>query len=160
MNVTTALKAPKSRIEVNSQKEAWAIIDSIFPTDYMKDEECSVRAGYPIYRSTAEGHYYDYICDLNDRYEINLSNGKTVNVWFTETYWQVRQMAETIRELKAKIEDLNTEIFFLNEEKKSLIKKNESLQSDYEDIKYMSGCYQSKVSELEEKMDAIRKLLN
>lgn len=60
--------------------EAWKIADSIFPTDYMKDEERSQRAGYPTYGSTAEGHYYDYICDLNTRLEVNLSDGRTVNI--------------------------------------------------------------------------------
>lgn len=69
-------------IKVKNYKEAWEIVNGIFPTDYEKDEEGSQRAGYPVYRSTADGHYYDYICDLNDRLEVNLKDGnRTINVW-------------------------------------------------------------------------------
>lgn len=69
-------------IKVKNYEEAWEIVNGIFPTDYEKDEEGSQRAGYPIYRSTADGHYYDYICDLNDRLEVNLKDGnQTINVW-------------------------------------------------------------------------------
>ena len=68
-------------MKVKTASEAWTEAARIFPTDWQKDEESSARAGYPIYRSTAEGHYYDYICDLNDRLEVNLSTGKTVNIW-------------------------------------------------------------------------------
>ena len=69
-----------NRIEVKTVQEAWDMANKIFPTDYNKDEESSERAGYPIYRSSVE--YYDYICDLNDRLEINLKNGnKTINIW-------------------------------------------------------------------------------
>lgn len=50
-----------------SAEEAWNRVNEIFPTDYAKDEDSSQRAGYPIFRSTADGHFYDYICDLNDR---------------------------------------------------------------------------------------------
>ena len=68
-------------IKVKNYEEAWEIVNGIFPTDYEKDEEGSQRAGYPIYRSTADGHYYDYICDLNDRLEVNLQDGnRTINV--------------------------------------------------------------------------------
>ena len=62
-------------------RQAWEIANAIFPTDYAECPGSRERAGYPIYRSTAEGHYYDYICDLGDRLEVNLSNGSTVNVW-------------------------------------------------------------------------------
>ena len=67
---------------VESMEQAWKKVNNeIFPTDYEKDENSSERAGYPVYRSTAEGHYYDYICDLGDRLEVNLSNGESINVW-------------------------------------------------------------------------------
>lgn len=60
-------------------------VNEIFPGDYEQDTRSSERAGYPIFRSTdRENHYYNYICDLNDRFEINLENGETVNVWIDE----------------------------------------------------------------------------
>lgn len=66
---------------VKSMEQAWKKVNEIFPTDYEKDEGSSERAGYSVYRSTAEGHYYDYICDLGDRLEANLSTGESINVW-------------------------------------------------------------------------------
>lgn len=72
-------------MKVSSIQEAWEKADEIFPTDYKKDEASSERAGYPIYRSTAEGHYHDYICDLGTRLEVNLSTGKTVNIWIEQS---------------------------------------------------------------------------
>lgn len=71
-----------NKIEVKNIDDAWAKVNEVFPTDYEKDEESSQRAGYPIYRSTAEGHYEDYICDLNTRLEVNIAEGnQTINVW-------------------------------------------------------------------------------
>lgn len=69
-------------IKVKNLESAWEIVNIIFPTDYEKDEPSSQNAGYPVYRSIADGHYYDYICDLNDRLEVNLADGnRTINVW-------------------------------------------------------------------------------
>ena len=68
-------------MKVTSKQEAWNKVNEIFPTDYEQDLGSSDRAGYPIYRSTAEGHYYDYICDLGNRLEVNLPDGKSVNIW-------------------------------------------------------------------------------
>lgn len=65
-------------------KEAWAMADEIFPTDYIKDDQRSERAGYPVYYSTLEG-CTAYICDLGDRLEVNLPDGHTVNIWIDET---------------------------------------------------------------------------
>ena len=42
-------------MKVKSKQEAWRKADIIFPTDYMKDDIRSNRAGYDIYHSTAAG---------------------------------------------------------------------------------------------------------
>ena len=68
-------------MKANTIQEAWNLVNEFFPTDYDRDEASSQRAGYPIYRSTADDHYYDYICDLGNRLEVNLSDGKTINIW-------------------------------------------------------------------------------
>lgn len=68
---------------VNSVSAAWAKVNEVFPTDYNKDENSSARAGYPVFRSSVE--YYNYICDLGDRLEVNLENGETVNIWIDAT---------------------------------------------------------------------------
>jgi hypothetical protein len=68
---------------VKTIQKAWNMVNEIFPVGYKKDEASSERAGYPIYRSLAN-NCNDYICDLNDRLEVNLGNGKSINIWIRE----------------------------------------------------------------------------
>ena len=91
-----------------SAEEAWNRVNEIFPTDYAKDEDSSQRAGYPIFRSTADGHFYDYICDLNDRLEVNLSTGETVNIWIEqETEPEVTpEKTEALKKMSTRIQKL------------------------------------------------------
>lgn len=69
-------------MKVQNVEQAWNEANKLIPNDYLKDYEASERAGYSIYRSTVE--YYDYICDLGDRLEVNLANGQTVNIWIAK----------------------------------------------------------------------------
>ena len=66
-------------IKVRNQEEAWMEANRLFPTDYEKDEVASMRAGYPIYRSTAEGEI-SWISDLNASLELNIYNKKTKGI--------------------------------------------------------------------------------
>lgn len=70
-------------MKVKSKQEAWRKADIIFPTDYMKDNIRSNRAGYDIYCSTAAG-VDAWISDLGDRLEVNMENGETVNIWIDD----------------------------------------------------------------------------
>ena len=70
-------------MKVKSKQEAWIKAGIIFPTDYIKDDIRSTRAGYDIYYSTAAG-VVAWISDLGDRLEVNLENGETVNIWIDE----------------------------------------------------------------------------
>ena len=63
-----------------SIKDAWEEANKIFPTDYEHDVSRSERAGYPIYYSTANG-VNAWISDLGNRLEVNLPDGKSVNIW-------------------------------------------------------------------------------
>lgn len=65
---------------VTSIKDAWNEAQRIFPTDYAEDKQRSERAGYPIYHSTADG-VNAWISDLGNRLEVNLPDGKSVNIW-------------------------------------------------------------------------------
>ena len=67
------------------RQNATNAVNAIFPGDYEIDTAVSKTAGYDVYRSTdRENHYYNYICDLGNRFEINLESGDTVNVWIDE----------------------------------------------------------------------------
>lgn len=85
---------------VTSKKAAWDEVNKIFPTDYEMNEAESERAGYSIFRSTAEG-VNAWISDLGDRLEVNLPDGKTVNVWIEEPKEQNEDnMADRMEVLK------------------------------------------------------------
>ncbi len=106
-------------LKVKNMAEAWELANQIFPTDYEKDEERSLRAGYPIYGSTAEGRHYDYICDLNDRLEINLADGnRTVNIWIENTDAEQRAKDEEIQkglEARKAVKELGKTAYLLLE---------------------------------------------
>ena len=69
-------------MKARGTSEAWRMANEIFPTDYMKDEAASERAGYAIYKSTAEG-VNAWISDLGNRLEVN-QDGRSVNIWIEE----------------------------------------------------------------------------
>lgn len=58
-------------ITVNSRSEAWNVADIIFPTDYIKNDQLSANAGYPILESTADGNS-SWISDLGSSLELNI----------------------------------------------------------------------------------------
>jgi hypothetical protein len=64
-----------------SDYDAWKWIHEMFPgTQWYLDHESSERAGYKIYRDIEE--FYNYVCELGDRVEVNLKEGnRTINLW-------------------------------------------------------------------------------
>jgi hypothetical protein len=64
-----------------SEFEAWKWVHEMFPgTQWYLDHESSERAGYKTYRDTEE--FYNYVCELGDRLEVNLKEGNTtINLW-------------------------------------------------------------------------------
>ena len=96
-------------IAVRSIKDAWQKADEAFPTDYIKDEIKSERAGYGIYVSTADG-VNAWISDLGDRLEVKLDNGKTITIWINETpkfkEWQLADALEVVSKVIYKIDDI------------------------------------------------------
>lgn len=67
--------------EYNSELEAWNWVHEMFKgKQWYHDHEASKIAGYGIYRDLDE--YYNYICCLGDRLEVNLKEGNTtINLW-------------------------------------------------------------------------------
>ena len=96
-------------MEANNREQAWEIANEIFPTDYIKNEAKSKRAGYDIYESTAEG-VLAWISDLSDRLEVNLDNGKTITIWINEKQkfkeWQIEDALQVIDKAIYKIDDI------------------------------------------------------
>ena len=106
-------------MKATSRAEAWQMANEIFPTDYMKDEGASSRAGYDIYRNGGGWclhpieNYNQWISDLGNRLEINLDNGKTINIWieipkpgFSEA--EIGTALEVISDIVSDIDDLVT----------------------------------------------------
>lgn len=70
-------------MKVRSINEAWKMIsERTKDADFVKDEDSSSRAGYPIYR--ARGNYYLYVCDLNARLELNQPDGSSENFYIDD----------------------------------------------------------------------------
>lgn len=96
-------------MRTNTRERAWAIANEVFPTDYMKNEARSQRAGYDIYESTAEG-ILAWISDLGDRLEVNLENGTTITIWINEKpkfkEWQIEDALEVIDRAIYRIDDI------------------------------------------------------
>ena len=70
----------KCKLTANSRNSAleisYQLLDEVFSYDSFKSE----RAGYPIYTCDSGS----YVCDLEDRIEINFANGLTKNIWIME----------------------------------------------------------------------------
>ena len=99
LNNRTQHRKKGQKMKATNKQEAWQIVDKIFPTDYMKNEQASANAGYPIYTSTAEGTNA-WISDLNTRLEVNFPNGKTENIWIDDAEERIRkQLATKTKEL-------------------------------------------------------------
>ena len=64
-----------------SEVGAWKWAHEMFPNkQWYLDHESSERAGYKTYRDTEE--FYNYVCELGDRLEVNLKEGnQTINLW-------------------------------------------------------------------------------
>ena len=88
-------------IHTDDRAVAWVLADKYFPTDYIKDEQASLQAGYPIYVSTVDEYRAKgyHISDLNTRLEINMES-ETIIVWIDDHKDEVRKaLADLTRSL-------------------------------------------------------------
>ena len=99
----------RKTMRTNNREQAWEIANEVFPTDYMKNEAKSSRAGYDIYESTAEG-VFAWISDLQDRLEVNLDNGTTIIIWIDEEpkfkEYQIEDALQVLDKAIYKIDDI------------------------------------------------------
>ena len=97
-------------MKVESRREAWAKANVIFPTDYVKDEVRSEKAGYNIYYSTKQ-NTNAWISDLGNRLEINLETGETINIWIEEyPKFKECQIEDALSIISQAIYDIDDEI--------------------------------------------------
>lgn len=87
---------------VTSIKDAWNEAQRIFPTDYAEDKQRSKRSGYPIYHSTADG-VNAWISDLGNRLEVNLPDGKSVNIWIEAPVEKPEEAAPVLSEERKEV---------------------------------------------------------
>lgn len=78
------MASKNTNIHVKDSADAFNVAARFMPGDWDEDRQASARAGYPVYRCYGEGLYYNYICDLGNRLEVNLGDGSTVNVWIDD----------------------------------------------------------------------------
>lgn len=79
-------------IHTDDRAVAWMLADKHFPTDYIKDDEASLQAGYPVYVSTAaEYRSKEYhILDLNTGLEVDMGN-ETIMIWIDDPKERIRK---------------------------------------------------------------------
>lgn len=70
----------KCKLTANSKSSAFDVAYDLIGEPFELNKVISERAGYPVY-STESG---TYICDLEDRIEINFKNSYTKNIWIME----------------------------------------------------------------------------
>lgn len=76
-------------------ENAWNLANDLFPTDYIKDDERSANAGYPVYYSTADG-VNAWISDLGCCLELNLPDGTSININIKVKEYSESELAETL----------------------------------------------------------------
>lgn len=65
-----------------NRKQAWAMVDELFPTDYTWDATYTYNAGYDVYISGVYGSACR-IADLGDRLEVTIGDD-TFNIWIED----------------------------------------------------------------------------
>lgn len=70
-------------MQVKTVKDAWNLANRLFTTDYELNEQATKNAGYKIYSSTKK-EVNAWISDLNNRLELNYSNGSSESIWIEE----------------------------------------------------------------------------
>lgn len=72
---------------VSTRKRAWQLADKLFPTDYMKDERDSLRAGYPVEIKNNFDKLLQYVSDkrksaeLHERQKYNYYCDRQAGCW-------------------------------------------------------------------------------
>lgn len=132
------------RIEVNTYAQAWEVVQEINAGDYIRISDFT---DYPMYRNEADG---SWVSDLNTRLELNLANGKSINIWFSD-------LAMKLIEKDAEIAKLYKEIERLNKLNKQLAEKCDELNQDCTEFSSRITGYETLLHEVASVVDALKK---
>ena len=103
---------------VSTRERAWQLADKLFPTDYMKDEHDSLRAGYPVFNTTSKDDKYTgfHISDLNKALELNMG-AETIRIKHHRTKGGNNMAAVTNekKNLNSQTEDVSEFIMLLKQ---------------------------------------------
>ena len=85
-------------ITVSTKEKAWQLADKLFPTDYMKDEHDSPRAGYPVFNTTSIDDKYTgfHISDLNTALELNMG-AETIRINIVDQEAEIKNNFDNIQ---------------------------------------------------------------
>ena len=127
-------------MKVSNIKEAWRKADIIFPTDYLLDSERTKKAGYDIYWSTLDG-CTAWISDLGNRLELNLPNGKTVNIYVIEYKYKEWQIEDALSVISDTIYEIDDKINSQLADELGITDARNSLYETYKQIKNLLEIY-------------------
>lgn len=77
-------------MRATSKEQAFWLAGKLTKHDYEYDVERSARAGYPIYFTVKEG-VNEWVSDLGDRLEVNLEDGRSINIWIKDEVAEARK---------------------------------------------------------------------
>lgn len=63
---------------------AWEMVKEITGKGYMIDEAGTITAGHKMYREADEdvsSRYWTFVCEFDDRLELNLADGRLITIW-------------------------------------------------------------------------------
>ncbi len=130
---------------VNSISEAWQKVAEVFPSDYIRDDSSSSRAGYDIYRSTVKSEsgayqwYYCYICDLGCTLEVNLTDDKWNGTTIYINIEKAAEAEEPAQESEPETKSPETFELVLTEEEAKLIRAAVCRASMKNTVKYIDA---------------------
>ena len=144
-------------MEARTREEAWEEVNKMFPTDYEQDTASSERAGYPVYRSSADG-VNAWISDLNCRLEVNIQDEETAeitstNIWIVED--KVEKIAKLEREKDAMQIILDTQTKQIEEQLNLIERLRTELEYQKSEVEFRDGVLRN---ENEEKKNIYQKL--
>lgn len=109
---------------VSTRERAWQLADKLFPTDYIKDEHDSLRAGYPVFNTTSTDDKYTgfHISDLNVALELNMG-AETIRINIEDQEAEIKNNFDKLLQYvsdKRKSAELHSKIKALSGDTKSI----------------------------------------